>query len=62
VCLSPGGDNLPTPISALHFRDTSPTLYKLDSSGEELQDELIRAVRILGLFKIFLILYTTVHL
>ena len=42
VPVTPGGDNL----------------YKLDSSGEELQDECIRAVRIMGFFKIFLILYT----
>ena len=33
--------------------DTSPTLYLVDSSGEELSNERIRAVRILGLFKIF---------
>ena len=33
--------------------ETSPTLYLVDSSGAELPNERIRAVRILGLFEIF---------
>jgi hypothetical protein len=53
ICMSPVDDNLPTPISALHFRPHLPTLYSLDSSGAELSNERIRAVRTVGLFGIF---------
>ena len=51
---------LPAPISALNIGGAAPNLLTrwiaLDQAGAELSNERVRAVRILGLFEIFLIL------
>ena len=64
ICLSPAGDDLPTPISALNFRGPLPECrmsVSVVSVEAYLSNERIGAVHTREHFEIFLNLSTTIH-